>query len=103
MDPSRFIPEDELRSFCQKWKIRELLVFGSTARGDTRPESDLDLLVTFDENARWTLWDHIRMEEEMSHLVGRKVELVTKRAIQGSRNEIRRRMILSEAQPFYAS
>lgn len=103
MDPSRFIPEDELRSFCQKWKIRELLVFGSTARGDTRPESDLDLLVTFDDNAKWTLWDHIRMEEEMSHLVGRKVELVTKRAIEGSRNETRRRMILSEAEPFYAS
>lgn len=103
MDPSRFIPPDRLRSFCKKWKIQELLVFGSTARGEDGPESDLDLLVTFSPEARWSLLDHIRMEEELSALAGRKVEMITKRSVEASRNDVRKRMILSHTEPFYSA
>lgn len=102
MDASRFVDPQRLHAFCTKWRIQELLVFGSIARGEERPDSDLDLLVTFRPEARWTLLDHVGMEEELSALAGRQVHMVTKRAVERSSNELRRNMILADVEPFYA-
>jgi predicted nucleotidyltransferase len=52
------IPMDEITKFCQRWKIRELALFGSALRDDFSPDSDLDILVTFDADAEWGLFDH---------------------------------------------
>lgn len=103
VDASRFVDSGKLRAFCERWKIDEILVYGSVARGEDRPDSDIDLLVTFTPDAEWTLLDHVRLEEELSELMGRQVDMQTKRAIQESRNALRREMILSEAEPFYAA
>ena len=94
---------DKIEAFCVKWKVRELCLFGSVLRDDFRPDSDIDMLVTFDPGARWTLWDQMHMEEEMASVLGRKVDLVTRRAIEESPNYLRRRQIIRSARPIYAA
>ena len=92
-----------ITEFYQRWRIAELALFGSVLRADFRPDSDVDVLVTFAEAARWSLLDHIAMEEELSQLLGRKVDLVSRRAIERSKNWVRRDAILSGVEPIYAS
>ncbi len=91
----------EVREFCQRWQITELAVFGSMLREDFGPESDLDLLVEFAEDAEWSLWDHDRMERELADILGRDVDLITKRSIERSQNWVRRTSILGSAETVY--
>ena len=99
------LPVDELqlRTFCERWKILKLELFGSALRQDFGDSSDFDLLVTFDQQANWGLWDHSQMESELSALLGRKTDLVSRRAIEASHNPIRRNAILGTAVPVYVS
>jgi len=97
------IPTERLEEFCRRWKIAELRVFGSALREDFRPDSDLDLLVRFAPEADWSLLDHVTMEEELSGIVGRKVDLVSQRAIERSSNWIRRKAILESAEPWWGT
>jgi predicted nucleotidyltransferase len=97
------IPTERLDEFCRRWKIAELRVFGSALREDFGPDSDLDLLVRFAPEADWSLMDHVAMEEELSGIVARKVDLVSERAIERSSNWIRRKAILESAEPYFAS
>ena len=90
-------------SFCRKWKVRELSLFGSALRDDFGSDRDVDLLVTFAPDAEWSLLDHIRMEEELTAIIGRKVDLVSRRAVERSANHIRRQSILSSARVVYAA
>lgn len=94
---------EALVAFCQRWHVHELAFFGSILRADFRPDSDVDVLVTFFPEAEWSLFDHIAMEEELSVLLGRKVDLVSRRAVEGSSNWIRRKAILEAAESFYAA
>ena len=94
--------EDQIENFCRKWKVTEFSLFGSVLRKDFRPDSDLDILVTFTPHAPWTILDLVTMEAELSELVGREVDLVEKRVIEKSQNPIRRAEILNSAQVFYA-
>lgn len=93
---------EKLGDFCRKWSITELAVFGSVLRNDFRPDSDVDFLVTFDPTSHWGLLDHIRMQDELAEVVGRRVDLLTRRAVENSRNPIRRRAILESAQVIHA-
>lgn len=97
------IPHEQLFAFCQRWKIRELAVFGSVLRDDFSPQSDIDILVTFADNADWSLFDHIRMEQELEALLHRKVDLLTKSAVEQSTNSIRRDSILRTARTLIAA
>ncbi|MCK6630055.1 MAG: nucleotidyltransferase domain-containing protein [Anaerolineae bacterium] len=65
-----------MADFCQRWHIRELALFGSVLRDDFNPDSDVDILATFTPEADWSLFDHVRMEEELSHLLNRPVDLL---------------------------
>ena len=94
---------EEIAAFCQRWQITALAFFGSVLRDDFRPDSDVDVLVTFAPEVEWSLFDHIAMEEELSAMLGRKVDLVSRRAIERSSNWIRRKAILETAEPFYAA
>ena len=93
---------EAIREFCAKWKIRELSVFGSILRDDFGPTSDVDFLADFDETADWDLFDHLDMEEELSSLVERPVDIVTRRSVESSENRYRRTSILSTAEPILA-
>jgi len=97
-----FIDAEAIAEFCRRWRITELAVFGSVLRDDFGPDSDLDVLASFADNADWSLLDHVQMEEELSELVGRKVDLVSRRGIEQSRNWIRKNAILSQAERIYA-
>lgn len=97
------VPADRVDEFCRRWKITELSLFGSALGDDFGPQSDVDILVSFSREADWSLLDHVRMERELSHLLGRKVDLVSRRAIERSDNWIRREAILGSAKGIYAA
>ena len=97
------LPKDNIADFCRKWKIVEFSLFGSVLRSDFGPDSDIDILVAFAPDAAWTLLDHVEMQEELEGLLNRKVDLVSRRGIERSRNLLRRDAILRSAEVFYAA
>jgi len=92
----------ELVESCRRWKVTRLSLFGSALRPDFRPDSDVGVLVSFSDDARYTLLDLARMERELEQIFGRKVDLVESSAIEQSRNYIRRKTILATAETIYA-
>jgi len=96
------IPFDpkKIAAFCKRWKISEFSFFGSVLREDFRPDSDVDVLVSFVPNAGWSLWDLITMQEELEAMFNRKVDLLEKEAI---RNPYRRHSILTGREILYAA
>jgi hypothetical protein len=92
-----------IAAFCKKWRITELALFGSILRDDFRPDSDIDLLVTFEKDAKWTLWDWQPMTEELERIFHRPVDLVEKRAVERSENYIRRKQILGHFETIYVT
>ena len=65
------IPGDKIQSFCKQWKVRELSLFGSALRHDFRADSDVDILVSFFEDAKWSLFDLVSMADELRDVFGR--------------------------------
>jgi len=94
------IPGDKISSFCRRWKVKELSLFGSALRSDFRSDSDVDVLVSFFEDARWSLFDLVNMADELAGVFGRPVDLVEKEAL---RNPYRRESILSTRKIIYAA
>ncbi|MBD2124284.1 nucleotidyltransferase family protein [Trichocoleus sp. FACHB-262] len=97
------LPQQALAEFCQRWKIQELYFFGSVLREDFRPDSDIDVLVAFEADATWGLLEFVRMKRELKTVLGREVDLMTKKSIEESHNWIRRQEILGTAQPVYVA
>ena len=97
------VSTERIAAFCARWGVTELSLFGSAVRDDFGPESDVDLLVSFDSGSRRTLFDIVRMEDELRTMFGRNVDLVTRPAVEGSRNHLRRKAILESARVLYAA
>lgn len=93
------VPGDKVEAFCRKWRIAELSLFGSVLRDDFRPDSDVDVLVTFEPDVPWSLYDWIDMMDELSAVLGRQVDLVCR---EGLRNPFRRHEILTTREVVYA-
>ena len=89
----------KIAAFCKRWQISEFSLFGSVLRDDFSPESDVDVLVNFQQQAKWSLWDLMDMTQELEKMFGRKVDLVEKEAI---RNPYRRHSIINGSEVFYA-
>jgi hypothetical protein len=89
------LPIEDIRVYCQKWGISEFAVFGSVLRPDFNEESDIDVR----EDVRRTLFDLTTMSVELEAILGRKVDLLTRRSVEDSPNYIRRK---STAQVIYA-
>ena len=96
------VPVDEqaIIRFCERWRIKELALFGSVLTDEFRADSDVDVLLTFDDPTRWSLFDVVDMKDELERLFGRKVDVVEKAAI---RNPWRRKSILASYQVIYAA
>ena len=94
------LPSDKIENFCRKWKVVELALFGSVLRDDFRPDSDIDVLVTFTPDCGWSLWDMFDMREELHNLLGRDIDLIEKDAL---RNPFRKKEILSNYEVVYAA
>jgi len=97
------LSQAKVGQFCRKWKITDLALFGSVLREDFRPDSDIDVLVSFEPNAPWSLMDVVEMQDELETVLGRKVGLVERRAVERGENCIRRRHILESAEPVYVA
>ncbi len=94
------VPETSIATFCQKWRVREFALFGSVLRDDFGPESDIDVLVSFEPKSQWSLWDLLAMQDELVVLFGRPVDLIEKEAL---RNPIRKERILSTREVIHAA
>lgn len=71
------LDRERVADFCRRHQVRRLALFGSVLRDDFRPDSDVDVLVDFDPEARAGLFEMARMEAELEELIGRKVDLRT--------------------------
>jgi predicted nucleotidyltransferase len=102
--PAR-IPIDSQRiaAFCRRWKVTEFALLGSVLRDDFRPDSDVDVLVTFEDGHGWSLFDLVKMTGELESTLGRTVDLVTRRAVETSPNPHRRSAILGSAEVVHAA
>lgn len=94
------ILEGQIADFSQRWKIIEVALFGSILRDDFDAESDVDVLVSFDPTATWSLWDLTTKEDELAAIIGRKVDLVEK---EGLRNPFRRQHIVNGRKVIYVA
>jgi hypothetical protein len=97
------IPQDEIRTFCRRHHVCRLALFGSVLREDFRPESDVDVLVDFKEGTEPGLLETVAIQEELSQILGRPVDLVERKAVECSENYIRRRHILNTAETVYVA
>jgi predicted nucleotidyltransferase len=94
------LPQDKIAAFCQKWRVVELALFGSVLRDDFGPDSDIDVLISFQPDAPWSLWDLFDMRQELQDIFGREVDLVEKEAL---RNPFRKHEILHNHEVVYAA
>src|SRR6266567_7685012 len=92
-----------LRRFCRERGIAKLELFGSALREDFRPDSDVDLLCTLTEekDQRCGLLEWVDMQFGLESIFGRRVDLVSRRAIEQSRNRYRKAAILDNPRPLY--
>jgi len=99
--PGLTVDRDRLTQLCERWQVARLELFGSVLRDDFREDSDIDLLVTWQPGSRRTLFQFATMHDEFAELFGRRVDLVGRRSIEGSRNPLRRAAILETVRPFW--
>ncbi|MDE0718383.1 MAG: nucleotidyltransferase family protein [Rhodospirillaceae bacterium] len=93
---------EALAAFCERWHVSELALFGSILRDEFGPESDIDMLVTFSPGGTPGL-AFVSMADELSDMLGRPVDVLTRPSVERSRNYIRRKAILEAAEVIYAA
>ena len=94
------VQTERIQAFCRKWRVRELALFGPVLSEDFRPDSDVDVLVSLEEDAPWSAFDLVDMVDELKSIFGREVDLLEKEAL---RNPFRRHSILSNREVLYAA
>ena len=94
------LPLEKIIEFCKNHLIKELSLFGSVLREGFRPDSDVDILVSFNADASVNLMDFVQMQDELKVLFNREVDLVEKEALS---NPFLRYSILSHKETIYAA
>ncbi len=97
--PAVELPMDEIAELCKRYHVTELSLFGSVLRDDFRPDSDVDILVTFEENAPIGLFEFVDLQDALAKSLGRRVDLVSKRGLKS----IIRDDVLTSARVIYAA
>ncbi len=92
------VPRAKIAEFCKRWNISEFAIFGSALRSDFRPDSDVDVMVSFEPQANISLFDMVHIQDELKAIFGREVDLISKRGLENSRNYLRRKLILNSAE-----
>jgi len=101
--PHLTVPVEAIAEFCQRWGITEFALFGSVLRDDFRPDSDVDVLVTYAPGIRLTIQRLMAMEDELATLLQREVDLIDRESMIASPNYIRRNEVLRTARVIYAA
>jgi predicted nucleotidyltransferase len=96
------IDAGRLADLCRRYHVATLELFGSRAKGTAQPDSDVDLLVTFEEG-QTPGFAFVSLCEELESLFGRKVDLLTRECVESDFNPYRRNGILEKTEPFYAA
>ncbi len=93
---------DKLRliEFCKKWKIVRMAFFGSVLTDNFRPDSDVDVMVSFAKDSTWSLFDVVDMKLELQEIFKREVDILEEGTI---RNPIKRRCIYENLEVVYES
>lgn len=94
--------DKEIKQFCNKWNICELSLFGSSITDKFNKESDIDILISFNENSHYGLFELAEMKSELEKIYGREVDLVTRKSVEQSPNYLRSKSILSNLKSLYA-
>jgi hypothetical protein len=94
------VPGEVIAEFCRRWKVSEFGLFGSVLREDFDPDSDIDVLISFAPDARWSLFEWLEMIDELKRFFGREVHLVSRAAL---RNPFRRHEILRTVRIIHAA
>ena len=94
------IPRKKIAEFCRRWGVVEFSLFGSVLRDDFRPDSDVDVLVTFAPDAQISLFDLVQMKIDLEKIFHRPVDVIEKDALE---NPFRKREILRTARVVYAA
>ncbi len=103
MTPKKLdIDRSRLDALCRRYRIARLEIIGSFARGDPGPESDVDLLVTFEPEARIGL-EFVKLREELQALFRREVDLLTRSSVEKSPNKYLRHFVLQRREPIHES
>ncbi len=92
------VPEPAFTDLLRKYHVKELSLFGSRARGDNRPDSDVDLLVDFIPNSHVDLIQFSELQLELQKMLGTPVDLVSR----GGLKPRLKAQVLTEARPLYA-
>ena len=97
------IPDEKIAEFCRRNHIRSLALFGSVLRDDFRPDSDVDVLIEFEPGQEPGLMELVGMQNELSEILGRKADMVERKAVEKSENYIRRRHVLDSVEAVYVA
>lgn len=105
MHPAVSSKRESLAALCRRFHVRRLEVFGSATRDqDFDPErSDTDLLIEFEPGAEPGMAGFLNVKEALEQVLGRPVDLIERNAVEQSRNYLRRRRILQEAEPIFVA
>lgn len=98
--PNIDVPTERIEAFCRKWKIKELSLFGSVLRDDFGPDSDVDVLVEFEPDPPWGLYEIVDMQDELTEMFAHEVHIAMK---PGLKNPFRRHEILRSRRVVYAA
>jgi predicted nucleotidyltransferase len=104
VEPSNGLPaisKRELSAICRQYGVRKMSLFGSAARNELRPDSDVDLLVEFKPTSKTTLFDLVHMQDKLSPLFGRREVHIAGPEILN--NPYRRKTILPDLRTLYES
>lgn len=94
---------EELFELCKKWRISKLSVFGSYAKSLQNDLSDVDLLLTFEQDTHWSLIDHIRMKKDFQSYFQKEVDLLSESALTRMKNQNRKEDIIKHLKVIYAA
>jgi predicted nucleotidyltransferase len=94
---------ERIAELCDRWQITEFSLFGSVLRDDFRPDSDIDVLVSFAPTAQRGLTETLQIRDELGALFGHPVDLLVKATIERSDNGLRHPNILNTARVIYPS
>ncbi|HUT28781.1 MAG TPA: nucleotidyltransferase domain-containing protein [Sedimentisphaerales bacterium] len=97
------LSKEKIERFCRRNNVLELSLFGSALRDDFGPDSDVDMLVEFKQGKEPDLMEIVRIENELSEILHRKVDLVERVSVERSENYIRRRHILQSVETVYVA